>query len=245
MLDAVGLEWRGDPRERSWLDTVDAIAAWREEHGGWPRRVSSSAEEARLYRWLTNRRREARGLGSGAAKFARDGRADLLDDRLPGWDSETNDARWESQAAACGRFFDVNGWVPRNGGRDGEESALARWLAVQRAALDEGTPRGAARVARLDALLPGWRAPGLDEWLAVLDRVCDFHAAHGRLPRRYTGDQAEETLYGWLARQREYQARGATLFVAQGRGKLLDARLPGWAITQKRRGAPAAAKNHA
>lgn len=236
-MQTVGADWTVDSRDQAWDATVDEIAAWRAQHGRWPRRVSDSVDERRLYRWLTNRRREARGLGSGAAKFARDSRAALLDARLPGWRSETNDARWVGQAAALAAFVTDRGSLPRDTGRDDPESNLARWLAVQRTALDGRNDTIRAREAHLDTIAPGWRVPGLDEWAATLDKLCAFIADHGRPPRRYCNDPAETALYGWLARQREHRARGSALFAAQRRGEQLDDRLPGWDDTGRRRAA--------
>jgi hypothetical protein len=77
--------WKNDV-DKKWLARLDAAAALRDAENHLPRSVAPvDSDEYALYMWIQKLRQEAKGNGSGAAKFARLNRAALLDAALPGW----------------------------------------------------------------------------------------------------------------------------------------------------------------
>lgn len=230
VLDHVEPSWRDDPREAAWLENLEKIVRFRDANGFLPRRDGDLPDERRLYRWLINRRREGRGFGSGAAKFARDQRGQLLDERIPGWDSGVYTDRWEESLAEVLAFVAEHGRLPAARAADPHEGRLGMWLAQQRYETSRGRPGAERRSARLNAALPGWMSPGLADFEAKLGAVAQLVQTHGRFPLRSDDDPEMSRAGKWLLDQRAAAAaanpRGR--FVQQGREQILDDRLPGW-----------------
>ena len=126
MADAAyGLRWWMGVVERRWFENADAVAAFREVRGFWPVRSSSSAEEARLGKWLGWCRMSDRGKGSGR-KWDHN-RRDYLDEAAPGWRGD-DDARWRSGADAFVSFVADAGRWPSLHATTAGERRTAIWL---------------------------------------------------------------------------------------------------------------------
>lgn len=161
VLDVIHPAWRKNMHDVKWFATLYEIVRFREANGFLPRYNGNLPGERRLYQWLNSRRKEARGVGLGAAKFARERRDLILDERLPGW-NESRDEKWLAILEEIVRFREVHGFLPRYDGDLPGEKRLHHWLNNRRSD-SGGYGPSAAKFARerrdliLDERLPGWR----------------------------------------------------------------------------------------
>lgn len=219
-------EWLDDalpgwdrPRESAWAGTAESVRAFRHETGRLPAaRAAGDAAERRLGQWLA-KQRTLREKGSLAVE-----RAEWLDERLPGWSGD-GAAVWSERLAAIVAFANEHGRLPaRSATSERSETALAVWLANQRAA-DRHGRLSPERGLRLDLELPGWRSGRANGWRASAEAVVRFHDEHGRLPGTTDTDAESRRLGAWLARQRVAANEGR---LSTERERRLRLHLPGW-----------------
>ena len=132
---------------------VDAVAAFKDQHGRYPHGSAKDAAERRLATWLLGQRMKA-CLGRMGHRHRM-----LLDAALSGWDSqEVPD--WYGTALRL-----------RDAGLDTADSELAEFLEASRARFTSSSSANDWATV-LDRLVPGWEeGPGYATWL---DREADY-----------------------------------------------------------------------
>lgn len=86
----------------------------------------------------------------------------VMDEVYPRWNApNSRDRLWRKRAAELAAYLAATGTLPAGSAKAGNvglAATLARWLSKRRYELRAGLPAMTpARVAYLDALVPGWR----------------------------------------------------------------------------------------
>ncbi len=145
------------------------------------------------------------------------------------------DARWKERADELGRFTRDHGRWPRWSADDAAERSLALWRQNQRnrTLASEQITHKSDRTAYLDEVAPGWNAGrrSLTPWRERADELGRFTRDHGRWPRRYTDDAAEQSLAHWRQNQRvRMESPSVDGF---DRRAYLDKVAPGWRASRR------------
>lgn len=207
---------RGERRRLAWFVSADTLAAFRLEHGRWPR--YRDLAERPLTSWLTEQRMGAR---TGNPVFTKKREA-YLNKVLPDWrgDFEQATVLWKASAhaiAALGR------WPHQTS--DVAEAKLYMWLATQCSEAKSGAQRFTKeREIYLDTVIPGWR-DATRSFDARWKEQADGIEALGRWPRY--GPPEERAQYDWFMVQRKHAKSGSPSFTAERRAHLTRV-LPGW-----------------
>lgn len=186
---------------------VDAVAAFKDEHGSYPDGSAKDAAERRLASWLLGQRVKA-CLGRMSHRHRM-----LLDGALNGWDTQAV-PDWYSKALRL-----------RDAGLDTTDPELSAFLDDARARLTSAPSRSSDWSAVLDRLVPGWEAgPGFTEWMereadycqGVLDAGRDsghdmihdhegvddrFAQFFGRVRHRHAAGRIDEDELAWLCQK--------------------------------------------
>ncbi|HEX9088644.1 MAG TPA: helicase associated domain-containing protein [Arthrobacter sp.] len=200
--------WRGKhPGHRSWDQSLAGVAAFFAVEGHLPLAPRTAGpEEKRLRGWLTDQK-----LRASAGQRAR------LDALFPGWAEPLYS--WDERFESVKAFHAANGRLPRPNDT-GDARVLGKWVSSQRQTESERIR------AAFDAEFPGWCRTLEEQWSTALDSLTAVVASSGRLPNPKT-DDASGASGRWLQKQRKH--------ATAERVKRLDAAVPGWRGTPRKR----------
>lgn len=131
--------------------TVADVAAFYQSHGRWPSPTSNSSFEKALGLWLSEQRC---AHTAGKLDFFR---RQVLDQRIPGWVLDKDDA-WMEHARSLADHLLFKRSTPCRDAEDANERHIAYWLATQNAQARLGQLRPERR-RWLDEHCPFWHQP--------------------------------------------------------------------------------------
>ncbi|WP_144061104.1 helicase associated domain-containing protein [Agrococcus pavilionensis] len=209
-----------DSYDAQWVRNIEAAREFYERTGRMPRLAGgqdTDPHERRLGRWLHNARTASRNPAAAMRWSAE--RESQLDALLPRWrDYGTEQAsrrRWTARLAELATFLATEGRVPHE-----THDSIGRWLRAQRHA-----ELSRVQSEAIESVLAGWATPPPGRWAARLDRVAQWSAQRGRLPRASAADRQERLDGLWLSQQRSRWRKQALSPMQVG---ALDESLPGW-----------------
>ena len=140
----------------SWAERCAELVRFRQAYGRFPRGYIE--DEATLYRFLQNQRRQYR-----AGKLP-ETKKTALDEQLPGWltlpKAERERALWQQRVKELETFLRERGGYPRyKTAKDPAEKVLAVWVERQRHCSRTGK-LGRLRLSQLNAAAPDWQTSG-------------------------------------------------------------------------------------
>lgn len=189
--------------EDVWNARLEQAAALRKEQGDSLKFTGPTGV------WLNNQRNLAR-----RGKLSPE-RREQLDRHLPGWDAPRQ-RPFSDHVAAVATVQSAQGRLPH------QDEPEGHWLSAQRQALARGT-LAPERQTLLDEQLPDWKRAGQDTFEEHLKAAAASYRELGRRPK------SSEPGARWLNTQRRLLATGR---LTPERRALLDARIPGWNVTQ-------------
>jgi hypothetical protein len=190
--------------EERWNLSAHALAAFQEENGRNPQRLSGDIEEDKLAAWR------------GGQKKASQERQAKLDKIAPGWRGITRNRRinttddWKVVANQYLAFFQEHQHAPRTPTAHREsladEQRLYFWMNSQRFLLDKGKLAD-ERKEYLDEKIPGWFTAftrNESKWEVQFAFVKTFYTEHGRFPTpdRDKNDPRAKKAGVWMSRHR-------------------------------------------
>ena len=142
----------GKPKP-SWDERCAELVTFRQIHGRFPRGYLE--DEARLYSFLQNQRRQYRAGKLAATKKT------ALDERVPGWltlpKGERERLLWDQRFRELKSFIRVHERYPLyKTGEESSEKVLAVWVERQRQCFRRGKLQK-VRLELLNSALPSWR----------------------------------------------------------------------------------------
>lgn len=211
----------------------ERLAGWNDVSGRWNERFNEACRVVASLGRLPRIRDEDKTLERVAGWLHRqralpdtDWRTVLLNERLPGWNSnrkDNNEAKWNERLAYVVDFNTAHGHLPRETSMDPVEAFHGRWIGEQKRN-PEDLP--AHRQDILDARVPDWRVKGQSHsgiearWAAMLEFVDAFMVENGRLPSSRARAPQEAKAGQWVLKQRQGQGLTAA------RRQALEERLP-------------------
>lgn len=209
-LDTVSSDWR-ETLNGVWFTKLEAVEAFFAVHGFFPRAGVKDRTEKALGVWIASQRYRVDLLSADRIK--------LLDERLPGWNERSYEAKWMRHLDALESFVETHGRFPTQHEKNREDRRLGVWLNSRR---QEGDSLPASRRNELDRRVPGWAMTAEKKWMLSLEFAIAYVAEHGKLPSESSADPALASSARWVGSQRRAS------FVPAHREALLDARLPIW-----------------
>ncbi len=196
------------------------------ENGRKPSQLARGRQERQLQHWMTNQRA---ALAQGTLRTEVRQAISVV---LPGWDARSDKPPRERKTpitfaeriVALSAYMEENSGLlpPSNGGSDGDDASLGRWLAQQRRLWRRGELKRARKRA-LDGLAPTWTHERRKEakWGLRAGQLAEFFTTHDRLPRSTRADEGERRLNAWLHAQRDAELTDKQIAT-------LDATVPIW-----------------
>ena len=196
------------------------------ENGRKPSQLARGRHERQLQHWMTNQRA---ALAQGTLRTEL---RQAISAVLPGWDARSDKPPRERKTpitfaeriVALSAYMEENSGLlpPSNGGGDGDDASLGRWLAQQRRLWRRGELKRARKRA-LDGLAPTWTHERRSEakWGLRAGQLAEFFTTHDRLPRSTRSDEDERRLNAWLHAQRDAELTDEQIAT-------LDATVPIW-----------------
>lgn len=205
--------------DRTFRQTVDAVAVFVDIHGHLPRGSSDNEEERRLAKFLANQR-TARNRNSAHARDAT--RIAYLDTMIPAWESTTKHHHLMS-IQAVRDFVARHQRLPSVKAEDDGEASLARRLRRLRALRQHGE-LDQSTLNYFEQLLPGCLEYA--RWHSTASEISQFFAAYDRWPSP-DADHRDEALLGKFLEHHRRELESGTSS-SRSVERFLDLVAPGW-----------------
>lgn len=194
----------------AWSERLEEVCCIVKKIGRVPDTFEAEAESRLAGIWLNKHTK----LPESDAKSA------ILNSRIPGWDDDHSERRWNDNVEALVSFVAAHHRFPNQADKVQESRRLGAWLSNNRHASGRVSPQ---HRADLDRRVPGWDMSAEDKWGARLELAVTYFAQHGRLPSIHADDRAVAASGRWVGIQRR---AGDSL--PSRRQVALDAKLPAW-----------------
>jgi superfamily II DNA or RNA helicase len=184
-----------------WHDTLKACDAFYQKYQKQPSSTSKSKEEKTLCLWIRVQRTNYKNKNTW-----------FTQERIDAcqayawwvWDFDKNKI-WFNKLKACGEFYKKNKIIPSNTSEDKDETALARWIGIQRKNYKKKNKcMTQERIQACEAL--DWWVWEVDVdkvWYDTLKACDEFYKTYQKLPSNSSKNKEEKTLGIWICHQRE------------------------------------------